>query len=112
MFEKNIEVKDWMMSEDARFDSAQQVEDILLSIGGSVARRIKEAIDILNEGGLELDSKAGIMTFIAGESSRALALADDLSSKLRKVETGDTQKKVDPKDLLKLLNSAVRMPRV
>jgi len=108
-----IQVKPWMLTADARFSIAQQ-EDILLSIGGSVGHRILEAVDILKEGGLEVDSKAGIMAFIAGESSRALALADDLSAKLRGLSSKATtaQKSVGPKDLLKLLKSAVRMPRV
>jgi len=108
-------VKPWMLDSDLRLDSSAQVESILLNFGGLVTSRIKEALDILKEGGLEPESKANIMSFIAGESDRVFALANDVQSKLRKEKAARSSdmkdEKFQPSELKQLLNSAVRMPR-
>ena len=106
-------IKPWMLDPTSRFDSSAQVEGILLNFGGLVTSRIKEALDILKEGGLEPESKANIMSFIAGESDRVFALADDIQRKLRKqgMAVRSPDEKLQPSELKQLLNSAVRMPR-
>ena len=108
-------VKSWMLDSDLRLDSSAQVESILLNFGGLVTSRIKEALDVLKEGGLEPESKANIMSFIAGESDRVFALANDVQSKLRKEKAARSSdmkdEKFQPSELKQLLNSAVRMPR-
>lgn len=107
-------VEDWMLDNDAHFEDASQLEKVLVSIGPSVTESLKEAIDILGEGGLERNSRIELVDSIIAESSRALALAEDLREKLKKSK--ETVKKAhgqrQPRELKTLLNNAVRMPRV
>ena len=107
-------VEDWMLGDDTHFEDASQLEKVLVSIGPSVTASLKEAIDILGEGGLEQNSRIELVDSIIAESSRALALAEDLRDKL--MSSKDTVKKAhgqrQPRELKTLLNNAVRMPRV
>lgn len=106
-------VKPWMLKKGARLSTPAQLRRLLLSIAGTATKHVEEAIGLLAEGSLERTSEAELMDLVVAESSRIMHLARDLSRQLRKRDANvESNRQRQPSELLLLLRSAVRFPRV